>query len=149
MKTVLSAFVAAACLSWAACAVAEPYVDYMPQKGVLHVTTIKVDPNHIDDYLVGLKKSWVPTEEIAKKHGVIDYYGVNVKLNSGAGANVVLVEHYPSIAALDPDQARDQAMEKEAYAAVPKEQGVAMTNGFDKYREFVSDDYYQAMEFGK
>jgi hypothetical protein len=149
MKTIFSALVAGACLSWAFCATAEPYVDYTPQKGVTHVTTIKVDPNHVDDYLTGLKKSWVTGEEIAKKHGVIDYYGVSVKVNGGAGANVVLIEHYPSIAALDPDQARDQAMQKEGLAVLSKEQGRTLTDGFDKYRTFVSDDFYQSITFGK
>ncbi len=149
MRPVLSLLCVGALLSWATCAAADPYVDYMPQKGVLHVTVMKVDPNHVDDYLVGLKKSWVPAEQIARKHGIIDYFGVNVKLNSGAGANVVLIEHYPSIAALDPDQARDQAIQKEILAVTPKEQGVALTNGFDKYREFVSDDYYQSMDLEK
>lgn len=149
MKYILAATVAGAALTWSFAAVAEPYVDYTPLKGVTHVQTIKVDPNHLDDYLTGLKKSWLPGEEIAKKHGVIDDYQVMVKLNSGAGANVVLVEHYPSIAALDPDQARDQAIEKEGLAALSKEQGLALTNGFDKYREFISDDYYQSYNYGK
>jgi hypothetical protein len=149
MRTVLTALAAGASLSWALSAVAEPYVDYTPQKGVTHVTRIKVDPNHIDDYLTGLKKSWVPGEEIAKKHGLIDYYGVSVKLNGGAGDNVVLIEHYPSIAALDPDQARDQAIQKEGLAVLSKEQGAALTNGFDKYRTFVADDFYQSVMFDK
>jgi hypothetical protein len=149
MKTTVSMLAVGACLSWAMAAGAEPYVDYTPLKGVTHVQTIKVDPNHIDDYITGLKKSWVPGEEIAKKHGVIDYYQLMVKLNGGAGANVVLIEHYPSIAALDPDQARDQAMEKEGQAIISKDQSTALTNGFDKYREFISDDYYQAVEFAK
>ena len=52
-------------------------------------------------------------------------------------------------AALDPDQARDQAIEKEGLAALSKEQGLALTNGFDKYREFISDDYYQSYNYGK
>lgn len=149
MKTVLSVFAAGACLLWASSAPADPYVDYTPQKGVTHVTTIKVDPNHVDDYLVGLKKVWVPGEEIAKRHGVIDFYGVSVKLNGGAGPNVVLLEHYPSIAALDPDQARDQAMQKEGLAILSKEQGRATTDNFDKYRTFISDDYYQSINLGK
>ena len=53
----------------AGAASAEPYTDWTPQKGLWHITTVKVDPSHIDDYLVGLKKTWVPGEEIAKKHG--------------------------------------------------------------------------------
>ena len=40
---------------------AEQYVDYTPVKGVWEVQTIKVDPNHIDDYLTGLRKGLVPS----------------------------------------------------------------------------------------
>lgn len=135
---------------WAGAAAAEPYVDYTPQKGVWHATTVKVDSNHIDDYVTGLKKSWVTAEEIAKKHGVIDSYQIMIKLNPADGSgNVLLLEHYPSIAALDPDQARDQAMQREDYAAVPKAVGEQMVAGYDKYRTFVGDDYWTDISFGK
>jgi hypothetical protein len=154
MKLNLQAFAAIGALigagALAGAAAAEPYVDYMPQKGVWHVTSVKVDPNHIDDYVTGLKKSWVTAEEIAKKHGVIDSYAINIKLNaSDGGANVLLIEHYPSIAALDPDQARDQALQKENYAALPKATGEAMVAGYDKYRTFVGDDYWTDITFPK
>ena len=129
---------------------AEPYQDYTPQKGVLEVQMIKVDPNHIDDYLTALKTNLVPGFEIAKKHGVIDWYAFNVKLNSGGGdANVMIVQHYPSLAALEPDKARDQAMEKENYAAVSKASTEKAVAGFEKYRTFVSDEFYGTIEYPK
>ena len=129
---------------------AEPYVDYTPKKGFVHVQFIRVDPNHIDDYLVGLKRTWVPGEEAAKRHGVIDYYGIDVKLNGGDGkANVVLIEHIVNAAMLDPDKARDQAVEKESFAAMPKDQMDAKVKDFDKYRTFVGDDYYTELDLGR
>lgn len=134
----------------AAAVSAEPYVDYTPHKGVWHVTSVKVDPNHIDDYVTGLKKSWVTAEEISKKHGVIDSYQIMIKLNASDGqGNVLLIEHYPSLAGLEPDQVRDQAMERENYAAVPKAEGEQMVAGYDKYRVFVGDDYWTEIGFGK
>src|SRR5471030_543544 len=82
---------------------AEPYKDYTPQKGAWQVTEIHVDPNHIDDYLTGLKTSLIPANEIAKKHGLIDNYIVLVRMDSsGKGANVMLVTHYPALSALEP-----------------------------------------------
>ena len=137
-------------LSVGGIACAEPYVDYTPHKGAWHVTTIKVDPNHIDDYVTGLKKSWVTSEEIAKKHGLIDSYQIMIKLNASDGqGNVLLIEHYPSLAALEPDQTRDQTIQKENYAAVPKTEGQQMVAGYDKYRVFVADDYWTEIGFGK
>lgn len=150
MKLKFSIVATAASLCLAGAAAAEPYVDYTPQKGVWHVTTVKVEPSHIDDYVSGLKKSWQSGEELAKKHGLIDSYQIMVKLNSSDGqGNVLLIEHYPSIAALDADQTRDQALQKEALAALPKAQGDAMVAGFDKYRTFVGDDYWTEMTFTK
>jgi hypothetical protein len=149
MKYLIGAVSLGAGLAVAAAVLAEPYVDYTPQKGVTEVQTVKVDPNHIDDYLTGLRTGWVPGEELAKKHGVIDFYAVSVKLNSGAGPNVVLIQHYPSMSMLEPDRARDTAMMREGRAMVSKEQQERMTTGYDKYRTFVSDDFYSGVDFVK
>jgi hypothetical protein len=150
MKSKLFAFALAGAVVFSGAVAAEPYVDYTPHKGVWHVTTVRVDPNHIDDYLVGLKKVWVPGEEIAKAHGLIDGYQVMVKMNASDGqGNVLLIEHYPSMASLDADQARDQAMEKEVFAVMPKADSAQMVTGFDKYRTFVGDDYWNEMSFNK
>jgi hypothetical protein len=134
---------------FAVAASAEPYTDWTPTKGATEVTTLKVDPNHIDDYLTGLRKSWVVEQEIAKKHGVIDWYQVMVRLNSGAGENVVLLIHYPSLANLEPDRARDKAIEAEGYAALSKEEGEKMVAGYDKYRTFVSDELWTGVDYPK
>ena len=147
-KTLLAIGLAAGLLT-ASAAFAEPYVDYTPVKGAWHVTTIKVDPNHIDDYVTGLKKTWATGEELAKKHGVIDQYMILLKLNSGAGANVQLIEHYPSLANLEPDKARDLALQKEGEAMVSKDNMMKSVGEFDKYRTFVSDEFWTSLEFTK
>jgi len=135
----LGAGVAAFALSTAA---ADPYKDYTPDKGVWQVTTVKIDPNHIDDYLVGIKKSWVPGEEMAKKHGMIDNYFVMVNANpSDPNGNVLLGEHYVSFAAMDPDRTRDMQMQAE--------EGRKMTDGFDKYRNFMGETMWSSVSFGK
>lgn len=136
-------------LALAGAAGAEPYQDWVPLKGGWEVTTIKVEPNHIDDYMTGLRKGWVQQQEIAKAHGVIDQYMALVKLNSGAGANVQLIVHYPSLANLEPDKARDQAMEREALAKASKETVDKAVAEYDKYRTFVSDDIWTGVEFVK
>lgn len=149
MKKLITLAAAAAGLSMAGAAFAEPYVDWTPQKGAWEVTTIKVDPSHIDDYLTGLKKGWAPGQEIAKAHGVIDQYMILVKLNSGAGANVQLIVHYPSLSMLEPDKARDQAIEKETEAKVSRDTSDKAIAGYDKYRTFVSDEIWTEAQFTK
>lgn len=131
-------------------ALAEPYVDYTPQQGLWHVVTVKVDPNHIDDYVTGLKKSWAAGEEIAKKHGLIDSYQIMTKLNAEDGqGNVLLIEHIPNTALMERNQARDQALMREVRAALPKADAERMVEGYDKYRTFVGDDYWSEVVFTK
>ena len=148
MKTVLVASVIAAAVSVSA-AYADPYVDYTPVKGAWQVTTIKVDPNHIDDYLIGLKKGFIPVLETMKKHGVIDRYLILQKLNSGAGGNIEIVQHFPSLAAMDPDKERDMAIQKEVQAQISKATSDKMVQGFDKYRTFESDEIWTEVNLSK
>jgi hypothetical protein len=150
MNVKLLACIALGGLMTAGAALAEPYTDYTPQKGVWHVTTVKVDPNHVDDYITGLKRTWLPAEEIAKRHGLIDSYQIMTKMNPSDGqGNVLLIEHIPNMALLEVDQARDQAMQKEIYAVMPKADSEKMVEGFDKYRVFVGDDYWNEQVYTK
>jgi hypothetical protein len=148
MKSMLVA--GALALAFTLPAAAKPWVDWSPKKGVWSVTAVKVDPNHIDDYLTGLKKVWVPGEEYAKQHGFIDMYDVMVKVNAADGhANVLLIEHIPSFAMMDPNKQRDQDMEKAMDAMMSEDMQKGMVEGFDKYRSFVGDDLWQSVEFSK
>lgn len=150
MKSFLFAGVCALALVSAVPASAKMWTDYAPQKGYWEITYVKVDPNKIDDYLTGLKSVWVPGEELAKKKGLIDDYQVMVSATPlSGGANVILCEHHMSFASMDPDKARDQAMEKEMEASIPKTKSDAAVAGFDKYRSFVGDDIYVPVDFTK
>ena len=53
------------------------------------------------------------------------------------------------VAALAPDKARDQAIEKEIYASVPKEEGDRAVAGYEKYRTFVDDAYWTEVTLAK
>lgn len=117
---------------------AEPYVDYTPQKGYWSINTIEVDPNHVDDYLSGLRRSQIPALEVMKQRGLIDDYRFMVRSGYVKGSpNVMIMTHVPSSALRDPDQARDQAVDKEIYSRFSKEQGKAAVAGYEKYRTFV------------
>ncbi|MGH6878728.1 MAG: hypothetical protein ACREHV_15310 [Rhizomicrobium sp.] len=134
----------------ASTAYADPYKDYTPEKGVWQVTTVKIDPNHVDEYLVGLKTSLVPDMEMLKKRGVIDNYFVMVNPNSADDSgNVLIGEHFVSFAAMDPDKARDIAMQNETLARMSKEAGTKLTNGFDKYRTFLNESMWTGIDYGK
>lgn len=134
----------------ASAAVAEQYVDYAPQKGVWEINAIEVDPNHIDDYLTGLRSSDVPGFEVMKAHGLMDDYRFMVRNGYSKGSpDVLILTHFTSLAALAPDQARDQMIEKEIYSKFSKEQGRAAVAGYEKYRQFLDDSYWTEVKMAR
>jgi hypothetical protein len=71
----------------------EIYKDYVPSKAVWNVTMVKVVPNRIDDYLGGLKQSWVSGCEINKKMGVLEDCSIFISESTAGGPfNVMLVQ---------------------------------------------------------
>jgi hypothetical protein len=137
------------CLATAA--LAEPWTDYTPAKGAYVKTMIHVDPGKIDDYMTNVvKKVWIPAQESAKRHGVIDSYSVQVKSDVyGAGPNVALVIHYPTMAAMDPEKERDLAMDKEFRAIQPKETEPQVVSDRAKYRSVLSEETWNVLDFSK
>jgi hypothetical protein len=137
------AFVSTPCVS-------EPYVDYTPQKGYWRINAIEVDPNHVDDYLTGLRSSQVSAFEVLKRRGLIDDYRFMVRNGYVKGSpNVLIMTHVPNTALDDPEQARDQAVEKEIYSVFSKEKGDAAVKGYEKYRTFIDDGNWQTMVMSK
>lgn len=140
--------VACACVSISAAA--EPYVDYTPQKGYWTINAVEVDPNHVDDYLTGLRSSQVSAFQVLKRRGLIDDYRFMVRNGYVKGSpNVLIMTHVPSTALIDPDKARDQAVEKEIYAAFSKEKGEAAVRGYEKYRTFIDTGDWAVMDMMK
>jgi hypothetical protein len=135
----------------ATAALADPWVDYTPAKGAYVKTMIHVEPGKIDDYLTNvIKKVWIPSQESAKRHGVIDSYTVQVKSDVyGAGPNVALIIHYPTMATMDPDKARDQAMDKEFEAIQPKSSEPAVVADRAKYRTVISEEIWNVIDYSK
>jgi len=146
MRSFLFAGACALALACAITASAKPWVDYTPEKGFWQYTYVKVDVNHIDDYLTQLKSIWVTGREIDKKHGLIDRYQVMTNINGAAGdANVMLCVHYVSFAALDPDKLRDMALDEENAAALAH----AASADFNKYRTVVGSSIYVPVDYTK
>ena len=129
---------------------AKQYVDYTPEKGVWEINAVEVDPNHVDDYLVGLHKSQVPGFDIIKKHGIIDGCRFLVRGGYNKGAPNVLIEtHFPSFAMLAPDKARDAMIEKEIVATFSEEAGKTAVAGYEKYRQFLDDGLWSEVTIAK
>ena len=147
---VLAAAGAVALASIAVPCAAEPYVDYTPLKGYWSINAIEVDPNHVDEYLSGLRSSQVSAFEVFKRRGLIDDYKFMVRNGYVKGSpNVLIMTHVPSTALDDPDQARDQAVQKEIYSIFSKQKGDEAVRGYEKYRTFLDNGTWQTMTMNK
>jgi hypothetical protein len=92
----------------------EPYKDYTVSDSVWSVTTIKVHSNMDDAYLEGLKKTWVESNEVAKKLGQIEEYHIyRSDLPESGSFNMMLVIKFKNNEALAPNKARYEAFMKE------------------------------------
>src|SRR5215203_550216 len=92
----------------------EPWKDYDQSDAVWSVTTIRVLPNMDDAYLEGLAKTWVSTNEIAKKLGQLEEYHIyRSELPQSGDFNMLLVVKFKNSADLVPNKARYDAFMKE------------------------------------
>ena len=72
----------------------EPFSDYDQSRSVYHLTTIQVDPNMHDAYLEGIEKTWVSSNEIAKKLGhIVDYAIYRSTLPESGDFNLMSVSY--------------------------------------------------------
>jgi hypothetical protein len=92
----------------------EPYKDYSISDAVWSVTAIKVHSNMGDAYLEGLKKTWVESNELARKLGQIEEYHIyRSDLPDSGTFNLLLVVKFKNNEALAPNKARYEAFMKE------------------------------------
>lgn len=127
---------------------AEIYKDYVPSKAVWNVTMVKVAPNRIDDYLGGLKQSWVSGCEINKKMGVIEDCSIFVSESAAGGDfNVMLVQKFPSSAMMEPDEARYTKFMAEFRKGLEKSKQDALVKGYDEFRTFAGEMNLRRVEW--
>ena len=111
----------------------EPYEDYTMSDELWDITMIKVDPNMGDDYLEGLRDTWVAANRVAKELGQIeDFFIYRSQLPESGNVNLFLVTKFANSDQLDPN--------KEEYDKFMKAWGEANR---DKTREITKN--YPAM----
>jgi hypothetical protein len=99
-----------------------PWKDYEVSDGVWSITTVKVAANMDDAYLEGIKRTWVASNEVAKKLGQIqDYKILRSDLPLSGEFNLLLVVIFKNSADLAPNKARYEAFMKEWGEARNKE----------------------------
>lgn len=140
---------AAAAMTLATSAMAfEAYTDYTPSKEVWNVTMVKVNPNRIDDYLEGIKQTWVPGCEIGKKHGVVvDCFVYLSETAANRDFNMMLVMKLPSGAVSDPDAALFKQIQAETRAQLEKAKQDQIVAGYEELRSFWGEMNFRRIEF--
>lgn len=123
----------------------EPWKDYTVSEAVWSVSTIKVHSNMGDAYLEGLKKTWVASNEVAKKLGQIeDYHIFRSDLEDSGSFNLLLVVKFKNTDALAPNKARYDAFMKEWGAERNKKSTEMSQRNYPAMREIVGE--YQLRE---
>lgn len=113
MKMQILAIGLAVALSSPAVAQLKPYKDYTLSDAVSTVTTVKVKENMVEDYLQGIRGSWVASNEVAKRLGHMQSYNVYVSDMPNSGDfNVILVTTFANTSDLAPNRARYDAFMK-------------------------------------
>ena len=120
-------------LSQSVMAQLDAFTDYDISKELWNVTMVKVKPNMSDDYLEGLRDTWVASNKVAKELGQIeDFHIFRSQVGASGNANLLLVVKFADSSQLEPN--------KKEYDRFMKAWGDANQ---DKSREIVKN--YPAM----
>lgn len=92
-------------LSTSASAQLDPYVDYEMSDALWNITLVKVDPNMGDDYLEGLRDTWIAANKVAVELGQIEDFKIyRSQLPQSGDVNLFLVVKYKNSDSLDPNR---------------------------------------------
>jgi len=109
-----------------------PFEDYEIGAEIISVTTVKVKVNSIDQYLEGLRDTWVHTNKLSMELGQIKDYAIYVSQLPGSGEfNVVLTVTMANAEALQPS--------KEKFDAFMKKWGEAAADSSEKISKSYPD----------
>ena len=145
MKSLLAAF--AIVFASSAAADLTPWEDYEVSDAVWSVSTIKVHPNMDDAYLEGIKKTWVASNEVAKKLGQIEDYAIyRSDLPQSGDFNLLLVVKFANSADLAPNKARYETFMKEWGEAQAQETSDYAQQNYPAMREITGQYYLRKIE---
>jgi hypothetical protein len=135
-------------LSAPAAAQLKPYEDYTVSDSVSNVSTIKVSENMVDDYLQGIRQTWVASNEVAKKLGQLQDYHVFVSdLPNSGEFNVMLVATFANTSDLGPNKARYEAFMREWGTANEAANRVTTTTVYPNLREITGEYLMREVTF--
>lgn len=148
MKKLSIAAAAAALVLGSSAQAFEAYTDYTPSKEVWNVTMVKVNPNRIDDYLEGIKQTWMTGCEVGKKNGVVvDCFVYLSETAANRDFNMMLVTKMPSAAVSDPDGVKFMKMQAETRAMLAQDKQDKIVEGYEELRTFFGEMTFRRIDF--
>ena len=127
---------------------AEMFKDYAPSKAVWNVTMVKVDPNHVEDYLGGLRQSWMTGCEAGKKVGTVEDCSIFVSETAAGGPfNVMLVTKFTSAAMQEPNEESYNKVMAEVRKSLAEAREKELVKGYEEYRSFFGEANFRRIEW--
>jgi hypothetical protein len=126
-------------VSQSALAQLDPWTDYDISKELWSITMIKVKPNMTDDYLEGLKETWVASNKVAMELGQIENFHIfSSEVGASGDANLILVVKFSDSSQLEPNKAEYDRFMK-AWGAEREEQNREITKNYPAMREITGE----------
>ena len=126
---------------------AEPWVDYELSDEVVEMTVVTVKPNMKDDYLMGIKKTWVDSCNIQKELGHILGCAVFTANTAGTDPNVFLTIRYENLAAMDPNKEKYNEFMEAWRKKISESDQESIAGGYGDMREIVDLVVLQEVKF--
>ena len=117
----------------------QPCTDYDISDELWNITTVMVHPNMSDDYLEGLRDTWVASNRVAKELGQIeDFFIFQSTLENGGDANMFLVVKFANSDSLKPSKAEyDRFME--AWGKANQDKTREITKNYPAMRDITGE----------
>lgn len=126
-------------ISQSALAQLEPFTDYDVSKELWNITLVKVDPNMDDEYLEGIKQTWVASNEVAKELGQIEEYSIFQSVLPQSGdVNLFLVVKFSDSSQLEPNKEEYEKF-MQAWGEDRVEQNREITKNYPAMREITGE----------
>jgi hypothetical protein len=126
-------------LSTTALAQLEPFKDYDISKELYNVTLVQVHPNMSDDYLEGLRETWVASNKVAKELGQIKDFAIyRSQLEQSGTANLFLVVEFADSSQLEPNKERYDAFMK-AWGEANQDKTREISKNYPSMREITGE----------
>ena len=126
---------------------AEPWVDYELSEEVIEMTVVTVKPGMKDDYLMGIKRTWVDACNIQKELGHILGCGVYTANTAGTDPNVFLTIRYENLAAMGPNKQKYNEVTEAWRKKISESEQENIAGGYDDMREIVDLVVLQEVTF--